>query len=110
MYLYMTDPIDSWPGWQPAEDFKVTWQDLRKENFVQDYDALLEQATAEARRRGWQGDFRNGPYVAGLPPQDGRGGVAAFMVGWRQTADGRCFIASPYALPWLESCRVYPAA
>lgn len=55
-----------------------------------------------ARSLGWQGDIREGPFVAGVPTFEIRN-TSLFMVAWKQDDDGLTFIASPVRLPWLES-------
>jgi hypothetical protein len=53
-----------------------------------------------ARDLGWQGDTRDGPFIAGMPTFEIRH-TSLFLVAWKQNDDGLTFIASPVALPWL---------
>ena len=79
MFLYSISPIDFWPGWMKRA-----------------------KALTLARRFGWEGDFSVGLLIAGIPP--GRGDTwGKWIYGWKQSTNGTTFIASPYALPWLET-------
>jgi hypothetical protein len=101
MIVYHIPPIDDWRGWQrPSDLFRVSvsewseWFDppLWRPSWV--------KAQELAKKAGWDGDIRDGPYVTVLPLPPGPSPV---VIGWKQDNNGNCFIASPYKLPWLGS-------
>ena len=50
------------------------------------------------RRIGWEGDFR-GPISCPLPNGDCGG---EYLIAWKQDNNGATFVASPFALLWLQ--------
>lgn len=108
MYVYETmSPIDCWIGWhKPTDIFRVvpdyevepTYWDAR--HWYQEW----ERAQAGAKKLGWEGDCRQGPYVIPLPEGDDAGWN--FIIGWKQDNNGTSYIASPVELPHLR-CRDY---
>lgn len=106
-HLYRTAPIDV--GW----DFLLTLTEAfalleaaEERGEPIDVDLSHDQLRAQfvevqerAETIGWEGDFRVEPHVLMLPdPASGR--LAPGFV-WKQDNDGLCFVASPFALPWL---------
>lgn len=62
--------------------------------------AFLDEAFQLAHTLGWTGSARELPHMfslPGIPAED-----AVYMIAWEQE-DGVAYIASPYALPWLDS-------
>jgi hypothetical protein len=59
-----------------------------------------ERAQFIARRVGWEGDVREGPWFCPLPAE---GSDETFLIVWKQDNNGQTFVASPYRLPWLET-------
>jgi hypothetical protein len=61
----------------------------------------FQHATRLATRIGWEGDFRNGPFISAMPAEHGNG-YSEFLIAWKQDNNGTTFIASPFPLLWLE--------
>lgn len=108
MFVYEVEPIDDWGGWRLADDvFRVC---AATDGFppsiayrdASEWYPFWERAQASAGRPPlhWEGDIREGPYVSMLPDPDNGG--TCFLVAWKQNNNGTCYIASPFALPWLE--------
>jgi hypothetical protein len=103
MYAYSLPPIDAWPGWLTVNEFK---QNLvlaygGATDSIPRFERFLNDALELGKDVGWEGDFRDEPMVAGLPPAYGNPD-GSFMVGWKQDNNGETFIVSPFPLPWLE--------
>ena len=62
--------------------------------FVNDYAYALD----EARKRGWEGDFRHPARVFWLPGDT----IFVYAFVWKQDNNGATFVVSPYELPWLK--------
>jgi len=73
-----------------------------REDWSHEIRAVVEHAKAQLRERTtWEGDVREGPYIAGLmPPAPGQEYTVA--VALKQDNDGRTFVWSPFELPWLN--------
>jgi hypothetical protein len=107
MFVYARMTIDFWAGWLEEAEYKnqlprrfYTPEDIK--NALAKYESFLEKGKGLAAKVGWEGDMRDGPYVAGLPkPASGRDGQV--MVAWKQDNNGDTFIVSPLRLPWLEN-------
>lgn len=65
------------------------------------YEAFRNQAYELAKKVGWEGDIREGPYIAGLPTHE-TADDGHIMIAWKQDNNGDTFVVSPYKLPWLE--------
>lgn len=106
IFVYGVEPIDAWLAWSDEEQLKASvdrWcSSERRSGFWAFYEAFRDQSMEIARSLGWQGDIREGPFVAGVPTFEIRN-TSLFMVAWKQDDDGLTFIASPVRLPWLES-------
>ncbi len=92
MIVYHIPPIDIWEGWQEPKD--AEWLDDAE------WGPMWAKAQELARKVGWEGDIRTGPYVTVLPFPPGPPPV---VIGWKQSNNGNCFIASPYEMPWLKT-------
>jgi len=105
IFVYGVEPIDVWLGWNDEEQFRASvdrWCVLESRGpFWALYEAFRDQSMEIARSLGWQGDIREGPFIAGVPTFEIRN-TSLFMVAWKQDDDGLTFIASPVRLPWLE--------
>lgn len=107
MFAYARWPIDFWAGWLTEAEYKdhlaerfYTPEDIK--NALVKYEAFLEKGKRLATEIGWDGDMRDGPYVAGLPkPESGSDGQV--MVAWKQDHSGGTYVISPHRLPWLEN-------
>ena len=105
MFAYARSAIDFWPGWLSEDEFK---DHLSKRYFTPDapanawsaYEAFRYQAFELAKKVGWEGDIREGPFIAGLPTHD-TGDDGHFMIAWKQDNNGDTFVVSPYKLPWI---------
>lgn len=99
-YLYATCPIDLWEPWVRFSEFLIRLGHIER----QLAEANLEKALAAARQLspvGWEGNFREGPFVSGVPTYRETG--LAYMVAWKQDKNQTTFVASPQELPWLEA-------
>lgn len=111
LFVYAVPSIDYWEGWIAEKDFMlsclqdatVDWGLMR----LGEYAELRRHAMALAKRAGWEGDIRQGPYVAALPNGDCESDL---MIAWKQDNNGETFIVSPLLLPWLEEWRGKVAA
>lgn len=111
MFVYVTTPIDYWEGWTLLDKFldvhsideedAEPFADVRREAAVNHLMPFLDKAYAAAKERGWDGDFREGPYVSGIPPRRGTFDPT-FVLGWKQDRNGTTFVVSPYEMPWLD--------
>lgn len=109
MFVYQVSPIDFWNGWIGEKEFLMSYvEDHTHGRYadldmlahrIKEYSTFREGALALAKRAGWEGDIRDGPYVAAMPYGDCE---SKFMIAWKQSSDGTTFIASPFRLPWLE--------
>jgi len=111
--VYRISYIDFWSGWSHAHD-RVRIDFSPEPGMLCD-DLRITQNEWESRwclakylagKVGWEGDIREGPYVAGLPVASGPDKDdftnSEFLIGWKQDNNGRTFIASPVELPWLK--------
>jgi hypothetical protein len=101
MFAYSRAAIDFWPGWMTEKQFEASLKAQMYDGAVREYYEFRDAAFALAKKVGWEGDIREGPFIAGLPTHDvGRDG--RFMIAWKQDNNGDTFVVSPYRLPWLE--------
>ncbi len=104
IFVYGVEPIDAWLGWSDEAQFRASvdkWcYPERRDAIWALYEAFRDRAQIIARDLGWQGDIREGPFIAGVPTFEIRN-TSLFMVAWKQDDDGLTFIASPVQLPWL---------
>ena len=119
VYVYETNPIDFWAGWQLVHEIcKIPphISDLLNPDANLDDDcgfhspdyisaidvaAFFTAAKWTARKIGWEGDISWGPYISMLPQNESD---CLFMLAWKQANNGTTFIASPFELPWLKGC------
>jgi hypothetical protein len=102
LFGYAVPPIDYWEGWTAEKEFllsclqnlDVGWGLMR----LSEYAELRRDAMELAKRAGWEGDIREGPYVAAVPNGDCE---SSLMIAWKQSSNGDTFIVSPFLLPWL---------
>jgi hypothetical protein len=110
-HCYHIFPIDF--GWEFLPDLKqviaqAAMQDACwieqgiSENIAQQIMEDFKFAMAAMRKRGWEGDFRDGPKVFFLPNDTDF--VWGFV--WKQDNNGETFVVSPRPLPWLSSIAV----
>lgn len=105
MFAYARAAIDFWPGWLAEEQFldqlKAIYTSDDAEKATGEYEELKQSAFLLAKKVGWEGDIREGPFVAGLPTDmianDGK-----IMIAWKQDNNGDTFVVSPIKLAWLE--------
>ena len=102
MIVYALIPIDFWNGWlKPSDLFRVSvGDDDTKWHDPAEWVSMWAKAQELARKVGWEGDIREGPYVTVLPEPPGPSPV---VIGWKQDNDGTTFIATPFELPWLAT-------
>jgi hypothetical protein len=91
LHVYSIPPFDFWDGWLTEKEY------LQRSERPVGYYSFRAVAFERARAMGWEGDIREGPYVAGLPYEE-----RDIIVAWKQDNNGQTFIASPVELPWLE--------
>jgi hypothetical protein len=106
MFAYQTGPIDVWTGWLTEAQYLDQLAKEEEEGFgssssVAKYEELRSQAFDLAKKAGWEGDIRQGPFIAGLPT-DSIGADGKIMVAWKQDNNGTTFVVSPIKLPWLD--------
>lgn len=115
LWVYSTGPIDFWEGWRTPEQLAnelggaPQGLDLEGDATYQSPDIwtmVIEQAIkmAEAAITSctyWEGDKREGPYLASLPNPDTCS--TFYMVAWKQDNNGDLFVVSPVALPYLKA-------
>ncbi len=107
MFAYARAAIDFWDGWQNEPEFLASLfkgYDLVEdaESAVSRYVKTLRKAKEVATHIGWEGDIREGPFIAGLPTSS-TGYDNQYMIAWKQDNNGDTFVFSPYRLPWLEA-------
>ena len=100
-YLYATTaPLDLGAAWLRFSEFLIRLSHLERRMA----ESNLENALATARQLSspwtWDGEFREGPFVEGLPGC--RNIELAYVIAWRQDSNGTTFIASPEELSWLS--------
>jgi hypothetical protein len=93
LYVYSVGPIDNWFGWSKLRSFKSGLH----------YDAnefhwFWAAAQKAARECGWEGDIREGPYIAAIPGDSQQ----RIIISWKQANNGTTFVISPVMLRWLE--------
>ena len=99
-YLYATCPIDLWQPWLKFSEFLIQLGHIER----QMAEANLENALAAAKQLSpirWEGDIREGPFVAGVPTYREIGLV--YMIAWKQDKNHTTFVASPEELPWIAA-------
>ena len=94
LFVYHLPPIDFWVGWKKEEDF--IRDELDDVEFLAEYKQRKANAMVVAKEIGWEGDMREGPFIAGLPED------CEYMIAWKQDNNGNCFVATPHRLRWLE--------
>jgi hypothetical protein len=104
VFVYGVEPIDVWLGWSDEAQFRASverWCPPQGRSAMWAfYEAFRDKAMELARGLGWQGDIRDGPFIAGMPTFEIRH-TSLFLVAWKQDDDGLTFVASPVELPWL---------
>lgn len=106
--LYQINPIDD--KWDMLATAAETLKKLITTDDVEDGTSTVgisEEAyafmhnymfvLAEAKRRGWEGDFREELRVLWLPHEV----EFAYAFVWKQDNNGDTFVASPVPMPWL---------
>jgi len=102
MFVHVHMPIDFWEGWLTEDQYKNQLNgddDMARASTIAEYEKLRDEAFELARAKGWEGDTRQGPFIAGIPTGDYTTGI---LVAWKQGNNGITFIASPFKLPWLD--------
>ena len=110
MFVYARAPINFWHGWLTEDAYRRQLVELDTQqgelggesDAIAKYEARRDAALALARRVGWEGDIREGPFIAGLPT-DNSGKDGLTMIAWKQDNNGATFVVSPFRLPWLET-------
>lgn len=106
MIVYSIGIIDHWNGWQnPKRVFRAASKDTEDGRTWADWEKLWTEAQWLAGRLGWEGDVRQGPYVAVVPNRPDEFWECSVIIGWKQDNNGSTFIASErFALRWLDDC------
>jgi len=94
VHLWTTGPIDYWSGMVDlrkfqVRDFAMEFEDA--DEFEAEVNAFFEKAKKLAFKAGWEGDMSQGPFLGAIPNADG---VPQLIIGWKQSNNGSCFIAS----------------
>ena len=107
LYVYALAPIDNWLGWTPLADLiqpaRTRGSDVYPVPFAEIGDCLERGFKVARMALRWEGDIREGPYVAGLPISGGGGDDCAFTLAWKQDHAGICYVVSPIRLAHLEN-------
>jgi len=113
LYVYHIPPIDYFGE-------RYGWTDMKKlldEAVADEYESIClglskEELTLRwwkaqrlARKIGWEGDIRDGPWLAAIPVECGDWD---FIIAWKQDNNGTTFVATPYILPWLDDIAAEP--
>ncbi len=105
MFAYSRAAIDWWPGWLTEVELKKQLVEIHSTedaaHTLLQYEKQLSAAHELAKKVGWEGDTREGPYIAGLPAKD-TADDGHYMIAWKQDNNGDTFVVSPFRLPWLE--------
>jgi hypothetical protein len=102
LFVYKIMPIDDWTGWRTLTEAAPETQSEGPScgpSFRSLLARLLEGCEIAHREHNWEGDIKDGPYWIPLPAE----GHDKFLIAWKQSNDGTCFVASPFALHWLGS-------
>jgi hypothetical protein len=100
IFVYDCGPIDWWVGWATEKEFLAQLAALQfGEEATSAYHHRRHAGLVLARKAGWEGDMREGPFVAGLPSEPG---TFEYLIAWKQDNNGQTFVVSPVRLPWLE--------
>jgi hypothetical protein len=103
-HVYEQGPdTDRWVGWmRPEAAITAGDESPLHEDWSREIEQIVEHAKQQFRERtSWEGDIRQGPYVAGLMPPD-HGQEFQVAVGLKQDNNGMIFVWSPYEMPWLR--------
>lgn len=106
---YVSSPIDY--GWDCMPDLTEVATKLvleETQNEIENWPAGLGRdllgdfrlAKEAARKKGWEGDFTEGPKVIFLPLPDETN--FSYMFVWKQKNNGSLFFVSPIELPWMD--------
>jgi len=68
-------------------------------NGLNRFELEFERAKHLARDHGWEGDFRDGPFVMPVLFDD----EVSYAFVWKQDNNGSSFVLSPVPLPYLET-------
>lgn len=103
LFAYSLAPIDFWEGWLTEGQYKIALvtQSDQAARALARYESFRDRALDLGRDLGWEGDFREGPFVSGLPSNDND---APVVIAWKQDNNGSTFVVSPLELPWLGRC------
>ena len=102
LHVYAIAPIDFWDHWTPMLTFLAgPYEDNNPDSDPNEVVSRFQLATRLATRIGWEGDFRNGPFISAIPAEHGNG-YSEFLIAWKQDNNGTTFVASPFPLFWLK--------
>lgn len=92
-FIYERDPIDDWDGYHKLHVWdifnNVNWRKL-----------IYQSLTVLNNNSAWEGDIREGPYVAMLPGNEYD--FADWVVLLKQDNNGTTFVVSNYKLDYLD--------
>lgn len=92
-FIYERDPIDDWDGYHKLHVgdifHNVKWRKL-----------IYQSLTVLNNKSAWEGDIREGPYVAMLPGNEYD--FANWVVLLKQDNNGTTFVVSNYKLEYLD--------
>lgn len=92
-------PIDFWVGWMTIDQFIDSFDEdgpfyeYSPSDLAQSFERSITAVFNTARKIGWEGDFRQGPYIA--PVIDGTNGSTRVLMAWKQDNNGTTFVAGP---------------
>lgn len=100
MFVYVIPPIDLWEAWLPEKEFRAKIEDGGLES---EFDEFRKDALRVALALGWEGDFREGPYVTALIHPQFCGATLEYVLAWKQDNNGTTYLASPRKLALDQS-------
>ena len=92
--LWSVGPIDYWSGMidlskHNVQDFAMEYENPGE--LAENVSEMLARAKTLAKKAGWEGDISQGPFLGAIPKLDGS---PSLIIGWKQSNNGTCFIAS----------------
>lgn len=108
MFIYMSDPIDYFPGMMSIDEAaEKIREELGNDEVFKLFRLAMECAHAVSLAKGgfWEGDIRErAMYVFALP--DPSHNISRYGLVWKQDNNGTTFICSPVELPWISDDRL----
>jgi hypothetical protein len=104
MHGYHVHPIDFWYGWMTLEEYEKNvrskaWEQKESQQTIEATRELIKVFEKHALDElDWEGDMREGFYLAALPAYS----LSGIVIARKQENNGQCFVFSTEPLPWLD--------